>query len=93
MNIRRHLTRKNLLIAAGLSVSYAAILRWCENCLEPPGNLFSVLAPMCPESAPLPVALLPAMVLFLIGGWTWLIVAAISRLSQGLVRIARGGEK
>jgi hypothetical protein len=84
--VRRHLTRKNLLIAAVLITVYVVILRWCENHVDPPGTSFTVLAPFCPESAPTPLAFIPLTLMAFVGGAGFLVLVAVRGLFRWILR-------
>jgi hypothetical protein len=92
MKFQQYLTLKNLLIAVVLIVSYSAILRWCENGMEPRGTCFSVLPPMCPESVPMPLAFLPLTAMIPIGCFGWLLISKSGSFVRRLSCSMRGGQ-
>ena len=93
MNIRPYLTRKNLLIATVLIASYVVILRWFESHCDPPATILAVIPPMCPESAPMPVAFFPLLMMFLIGSLAYSLVASARGLLRWATRTIRRGEQ
>ena len=93
LNIQPYLTTRNLLITTALIGIYVLLLRWWEIHCDPPGTIFTVVPPFCPESIATPLVFFPLMEMLVLGGVAYSLFIGGRGLVRWTSRIIRRGGK